>query len=228
MRRRSYEYLMFAALTIGLLFAGAAMPATMDAPKKSPTGAPVAVPADAADDIRDVRAPKPIPGPWPWIAAGCGAALLATLAWLILRARGDVRAPSPRDIALRRLDAARKWMATERARDFCYEVSETIRCYIEQRFRIYASRETTEEFFHELLQSSEPGLVAHREALSDFLSHCDLAKYAGWQFATPEMESMLVSARAFVTLTSEEDKAGGTADAAASEPGAPATVGGPA
>jgi hypothetical protein len=99
-------------------------------------------------------------------------------------------------------------MTAGHARDFCYEVSEAIRGYIEQRFQILAPRETTEEFLRELLGSREPALAEHRGALSDFLGHCDLAKYAGWQFAVPEMESMHASARAFVTLTSEESDGG--------------------
>lgn len=195
MRSPFRDYVLFGALAIGLLWAGAAMPSTPPAPAQSTA---------PAEDIRDVRAPKPLPGPWPWIAAGGAVALIGLAAWFAMKMRPAVRMPSPREIALRRLEAARKWMESGRARDFCYEMSETIRCYIEQMFRIQAPRKTTEEFLRETLESSQSGLVEHREALAEFLGHCDMAKYAGWQFDGSEMESMLASARAFVTMTSEE------------------------
>lgn len=212
MRARWREYGMFAALTLGLVMAGAAAPtrggqgaapATPGAPTGPKPMSPPAVTA-ASEDIRDIRAPKSMPRIWPWIALGGGVTAAGVAAWLAWRRRKPARAPSPRDIALDRLEAALRWMTPGHVRDFCYEVSEIVRGYIEQRFQILAPRETTEEFLRELLGSTESTLVAHREALSDFLGHCDLAKYAGWQFAVPEMESMHASARAFVTLTSDE------------------------
>lgn len=216
MRSSSREYWVMVALTIGLLVAGATAPATVGhgptqtaaPPAGSPgTGAiPGSAVAGGEEDIRDIRAPKPLPKIWPWVALGCAATSAPLIGWLIWRriASDRMKEPSPRDIALGRLEAARRWMEPGHAREYCYEVSEVIRGFIEQRFQILAPRETTEEFLRDILGSYDQTLVAHRGALSEFLGHCDLAKYAGWQFAVQEMESMHASARALVTLASGE------------------------
>ncbi len=193
---------------------------------------PPAAPATQPDDIRDIRAVKHLPWIWPWFWATCAACATAIVCWLVWRRWYSRRpsAPSPRDIALERLDAARRWLAPDHAREFSYEVSEAIRAYIESRFHILAPRETTEEFLRDILGSPDPALFEHRAALVDFLGHCDLAKYAGWRFAVPEMESMHASARAFVMVTSEEQsrEAGASPVADGSPDPAPVAVGGAA
>jgi hypothetical protein len=123
--------------------------------------------------------------------------LAAFAAWRWYR-RGSLRVKLPFEIALDRLEEARRYMTPVQAREFCFAVSEVIRDYIELRFKVRAAHRTTEEFLHDLLEESQNKLVAHQASLAQFLQHCDLAKFALWQFSVPEMEAMHSSARAFV------------------------------
>ena len=79
------------------------------------------------------------------------------------------------EAARRRLQAALAWI--EDPERFVVEVSEAARNYLEGRFGLRAPERTTEEFLAEL-----SGSVAldgrHKELLADFLTRCDLVKFA--------------------------------------------------
>jgi len=172
-----------------------AHPRTHFAPSHFPTS-----PAVVEADIRDIRSPRHLPTPWLWVAYSVGALILAIAAFAAWRwyQRGKFTAKLPYEIALDRLEEARRFMTPEQAHAFCTEVSEVIRGYIEFRFNVRAAHRTTEEFLHDLLEEKQDKLAAHRTSLAEFLQHCDLAKFALWQFSVPEMEAMHGSARAFV------------------------------
>jgi hypothetical protein len=157
-----------------------------------------------AEDIRDIRGPKPIPSLWLWpwcLAGGAAAAGLFYAAWLWNRRRAVAIALLPYEIALARLEEARALMQPENAREFSIAVSEIVRQYIEERFQVRAARRTTEEFLHDLLEPSDALLRTHRSLLGDFLRHCDLAKFARWILSIDEMDTMLRSAHKFVLQT---------------------------
>jgi hypothetical protein len=181
-------------------------PATkMTAPRLGKT-APAATPSVMTEDIRDIRGPKPIPSSWLWplwLAGGAALAALLCAGWLWNRRRALGAALLPYEIALARLEEARALTQPENAREFSIAVSEIVRQYIEQRFRVWAARRTTEEFLHDLLEPSDVLLTSHRSLLAEFLRHCDLAKFARWILSTEEMESMLESACCFVRETGQ-------------------------
>jgi hypothetical protein len=169
----------------------------------STPAAPVASsasPVPPEEDIRDIRQPRPIPTPWPWVAVVAGVLTLAGAAFAAWKwlARCRQLPLLPYEIALHKLEEARRYMTPEQGREFCFAVSEITRRYIEDRFLLRAARHTTEEFLHDLLDSKEALLASHRVLLADFLQHCDLAKFAQWQFSVPQMEAMHSSARTFV------------------------------
>ena len=179
--------------------------------------------AEAAEDIRDIRGPKFMFPPWLLPAVIAGAALLALGAygiWRWLRRRRRPRVLLPFEIALQRLEEMRVLMQPADAREFSIAVSDVVRRYIEERFGATATHRTTEEFLHDLLESSHAPLARHRALLSDFLQQCDLVKFAGMSLTLQNMESLHHSARAFVLETAKPD-----ADAAhGAPPPAPETA----
>ena len=180
-------------------------PATkMTAPGLS-KAAPTTTPSVMTEDIRDIRGPKPISSSWLWplwLAGGAALAALLYAGWFWNRRRA-LAALLPYEIALARLEEARALMQPENAHEFSITVSEIVRQYIEQRFRVWAARRTTEEFLHDLLEPSDALLTSHRSLLAEFLRHCDLAKFARWILSSEEMDTMLESACRFVRETGQ-------------------------
>lgn len=93
------------------------------------------------------------------------------------------------------------------AREFSTAASDIVRRYIEQRFDVTATHQTTEEFLRDLLDLAKPSLAMHRGLLSEFLHQCDLVKFAGISLSTQSMESLHQSARAFILETAKPDAA---------------------
>ena len=164
----------------------------------------------AAEDIRDIRGPKFILAAWVLPALAAALVLLALggyWLWRWQRSRRRARVLLPFEVALQRLEDIRALMLPARAREFCIAISDIIRGYIEQRFDIVATHQTTEEFLRDLLESSNTSLARHRALLSEFLHQCDLAKFAGMSLTPESMESLHRSARAFVLETAEPQAA---------------------
>lgn len=208
--------------TLAILFAGspgtanpaptadaAAAPMTGPSPTTSPTTSPA--PANGpttppGEDIRDIRGPKKV---WPaWLlpallAAGVLLAIGGYAAWRWRQRRRLPRALLPFEIALQRLDALRPLMQPATVREFSIAISDIVRGHIEQAFAVTATHRTTEEFLHDLLDSSHASLAAHRNLLAEFLNRCDVAKFAGMSLSRQIMESLLQSARSFVIETSK-------------------------
>jgi hypothetical protein len=167
---------------------------------------PAAAWADTADDIRDIRGLKPVPGSWLLPAVVAAAAFVALCAYLVWRRRHRGNQPRPLSLSeqtLQRLDTTRPLMRPETARAFGIAASELIRDYIEKRFDVVATQRTTEEFLQALLQSSNEALARHRSLLAEFLQQCDFVKFAGDSLAVMDMEALFQSARRFVLETGE-------------------------
>jgi hypothetical protein len=176
---------------------------------------PTAGSAPAAEDIRDIRGPRPVASAWMlWALLGGGAlaAVIAYASWRWIKRRRSAPELSDFEVALGRLEAARALMQPGKAREFSIEVSAVVREYIEHRFQVMAAHRTTNEFLHDLVLSAAPALAAHRESLGEFLQSCDLAKFGGWNLKTAQMSEMLESARRFI------QSAAASADAPAAGP----------
>jgi hypothetical protein len=181
------------------------VPVPDHAPAVARTGAPAA-PA-GAEEIRDIRGPKPVAGDWTlpiMLLAGLliGASAYGAWAWS-RRGRAERSALA---VALERLAAARALIGTPHGREFSIEISDAVRAYIESQFRVRAAHRTTDEFLHDLMHSSQRALAAHRGTLAVFLETCDLAKFGGWNLSAAEMEDLCAAAVRFVT------ESGATAD----------------
>lgn len=116
---------------------------------------------------------------------------LLGLAWWWWRRRkptaeSEKRIP-PEDRARDRLKEALALL--DQPERFCTTVSEIIRVYLEERFGLQAPDRTTEEFLAELARSA--ALEArHKTLLAEFLTECDLVKFARANPGRIQLESL--------------------------------------
>ncbi len=149
-----------------------------------PTPAP-STNALAEADIRGIKSPVPIPNTWLWLAWALAAAALIALAWFACKrwkrkskkASAEVFIP-PHERARRKLQEALDLL--DQPKPFCTLVSDAVRLYLEERFALHAPDRTTEEFLSEL-QTTEHLTRPQKDSLADFLSRCDLVKFAKFE-----------------------------------------------
>lgn len=195
---------MSARIRLAILFAcalaGLASGAALAAPAPVP---PARSAAASSEDIRDIHGPVAIPSPWRLLAIAGGALVLAGMGAttaLVLRRR-RARPPTADERALARLEEARVLARAGRPREYAAAASDAVRGYIEERFGLGATHATTEEFLHQLVDDERSPLGPHREPLMQFLSACDLAKFARLQLPAEGMTSLTDLARQFVITT---------------------------
>jgi hypothetical protein len=148
-----------------------------------------------AKDIRGIKGPVDVPWDWAayqgyfWIAAFLVVAIamgiwnrflrrLRQRFWAQLFKKPEVKPVPPHVRARQRLHAALRHISDPRL--FCFEVSETLRVYVEERFKLRAPERTTEEFLVEL-QSSTALDSDQKQSLAAFLESCDLVKFARFE-----------------------------------------------
>lgn len=174
---------------------------------------------DKGDTLSDIAPPvaKPIN---PWLLAGAGLAVLLALALLVYflrrRARRVIPPPPPLPphlLAYQALDRllSQDLLTRGEIKAFYEVLSDILRRYIEQRFGLHAAEQTTEEFLVELGRVRTGPMAAshHRLLLRDFLSHCDLVKFAKHTPARPEAEDSVELCRRFVRETEPAAEPGG-------------------
>lgn len=148
-------------------------------------GGPDRLAAAVANELRPIKPPVPLPNPWAWLGWGLALALLAAAVagWLWWRKTRRATPPPvpviPAHVRARqRLARALAYLSDPR--QFAFEVSDTVRWYLEERFDLHAPERTTEEFLVELQDS--PVLSPDQKAsLAQFLQSCDLVKFARYE-----------------------------------------------
>lgn len=182
---------------------------------------------DAGETISDIAPPLAQPlNPWWW--AGLGGAAALALAATIFFVRRWRRRPLPQPPALpphllayQALDrlVAADLLSCGQQKAFYASLSDILRLYLEQRFGLRAPEQTTEEFLAGLHRQrpGSPGLLDpnHQRLLRDFLSGCDLVKFAGHTPLRAEAEDSVERCRRFVRETEPlapvDGKSGGKA-----------------
>ena len=173
-------------------------------PNSSPSSCPLPIAAGPKGDIRDIRGPIHIPDPLIWLFYVLGGMLLLLLAfaiWKWLRKKHVLHSKKAFEIAFEELEKAKALMTPEMAERFSVMVSRTIRTYIENRFRMRATRKTTREFMAQMATESGSELNLQRKPLREFLCYCDLAKFARQTLSHEQMKKMHQSAWQFVDKT---------------------------
>jgi hypothetical protein len=174
-------------------------PLTASNSNSAASAAPISLlPADtnavAQLDIRPDRPPQPISSVWSWVGGLGLLTALAVAAWYAWRRyrRERSRVPSavvipPYRRALDRLRAALDLVHDPER--FCVVVSDAVRWYLEERFQLRAPERTTEEFLAEL-RVGERLSSLQQTLMGDFLTRCDLVKFARHEPSEPELREL--------------------------------------
>jgi hypothetical protein len=165
------------------------------------------------EDIREVKPPVPIPSVWSWlgpILIGLVLALAVWLCWRAWRRRRGVSSAVPVMVIpphVRARDRLREALGLMgQPKPFCIAISLTLRVYLEEQFQLRAPERTTEEFLDEL-QSSPRLSLRQKESLGDFLTRCDLVKFARHEPGELVLRELLDAAMRLVEETAGEPEA---------------------
>jgi hypothetical protein len=89
-------------------------------------------------------------------------------------------------------------------KEFYERISSILRHYIEHRFDLRAPERTTEEFLAEL-KYTEVLSVSDKESLEEFLTHCDLVKFAKHSPATEQIQQTFDLVKDFIEKTKSDE-----------------------
>jgi hypothetical protein len=162
-------------------------------------------------DIRDIRGPKSfISKAWLYVLIGLITLLIigAVSVFIVLKKKKEEfkKPPTPAHIiayealtALERKDYIRRGLTQA----YYTELSDIVRHYLENRFNIRAPEMTTEEFLIKVKVDSSLSLE-QKGLLRDFLTACDLVKFAKHQPAEQEATLSFASAKKLIDQTKQE------------------------
>jgi hypothetical protein len=158
-----------------------------------------------------VDMPKKVSYLWVWVSGAAIILASGISAWLYVRRRRIekfVRIFKPaHEIAYERLRALIKDNLIEKARikEFYERISDILRHYIEHRFDIRAPERTTEEFLMELAATDVLG-PGDKKPLEEFLTGCDLVKFAKYTPATSQIQQTFDLVKDFIEKTKSEER----------------------
>ena len=163
----------------------------------------------APEALHDIRGPvvlPEVPGVLFWILIGLAVLVLVGL-YLYLRTRRtkDRKELSPDEIALAELARLQALMNPEQALIYADQLAEILRRYVEARFLIRSTRQTTREFFLGLTRNSQAvaAIKEHHHHLQECLEQCDMAKFAHFVPDQQGMETMEQAVRGFIEATGQ-------------------------
>ena len=163
------------------------------------------------EDIEGVvEMPKVASHWWLWALIVLGVAV-APAAWLLLRRRRAkklVRIFRPaHELAYARLRAlvAESLVEQGRIKEFYERISGVLRYYIEDRFDLHAPERTTEEFLAEL-RYAQVLAPTDKSVLEEFLTHCDLVKFAKHAPTTDQVQRTFDLVKDFIEKTRSEER----------------------
>jgi hypothetical protein len=162
------------------------------------------------EDIEGVvEMPKVASRWWLWLLPVLGLAAVPAV-WLLLRrgrAKQLVRIFQPaHEVAYARLRAlvAENLVEQGRIKEFYERISGILRHYIEDRFDLHAPERTTEEFLAEL-RFTETLAPTDRHVLEEFLTHCDLVKFAKHDPTTDQIQRTFDLVKDFIERTRSDE-----------------------
>ncbi|MHC5061047.1 MAG: BatD family protein [Planctomycetota bacterium] len=161
------------------------------------------------EDVVDMAGPGSY---WPlWTLGACVGIVAVISAWLYLRRRRIhelVRIFRPaHEIAYARLKSLVKDdpVAAGKIKEFYERISDILRHYIEHRFELRAPERTTEEFLAEPAVADVLG-EADKKMLEEFLTHCDLVKFAKHDPTHQQIQRTFDLVREFIEKTKSDER----------------------
>jgi hypothetical protein len=164
-------------------------------------------------DIADIEDIVEMPTNYlPWIISALVAAVMGLGIWIGLLLRPKKAAvvhkvyKSAHEIAFEMLKRISEEKLVEQGlvKEFYEKLSLCLRQYIENRFRLRAPEQTTEEFL-ESLKKSDFLKSEYKQELKQFLEHCDLVKFAKYRPDNNQINESLTMAEKFVENTKSQD-----------------------
>lgn len=127
-----------------------------------------------------------------------GLTILGLLGWWIARRQKSTLPPQlPRDRALEALKRIASDMETMDPYQFSIRVSDILRRYVTEQYALPVTRQTSVEFLNALTKQS-PFTDDDKFLLEDFLSRCDMIKFARYNATVADSRSLLGEATRFV------------------------------
>lgn len=166
--------------------------------------------------LRDIHPPIAIPQEPNYlliIAALLGLILaIGLIFWFVRNRKKSQVLPLAHETAMAELMRARQIMDIDKSLQYATEVSNILRRYVEERFRIRTTRQTSSEFFSWLTsEGSGRGRLFSEEhcmALKECLTRCDMAKFARLNPGIRDMEKMESAVSDFVQDTRIQQEGG--------------------
>lgn len=114
---------------------------------------------------------------------------------------------SAHEIAYARLQALvrQNLVKAGKIKQFYEAISDILRHYIEDRFELRAPERTTEEFLFEI-QNTNVLSGAIRKSLKEFLTHCDLVKFARHSPSAEQIQRTFDLAKGFIEQTKSDER----------------------
>jgi hypothetical protein len=161
-------------------------------------------------DIEDV-VDMPTKMVWWWILPAVAVVGWIAAMWVYFRKKKikeAIRIFKPaHEIAYARLQSLiqQDLIKAGRVKEFYDGLSDILRHYIEDRFELRAPERTTEEFLFEI---RDTGVLSEgdRKALMEFLTHCDLVKFAKHSPTNEQIQHTFDLAKNFIERTKSEAK----------------------
>jgi hypothetical protein len=165
-------------------------------------------------DIKDLKGLAAFGGGFPWLVLVL--VLLIAVAvgvWFLWKRKAEVAASQAADqksayeIAHEELKhlKAMDLPGQGRMKEYYTQLADIVRHYLERRFSYRAPEMTTEEFMQEL-KKSPLMMNEHKDLLKDFLSKCDMVKFAKYGPTPLETIDSFNAAEQLVEQTHEEEQ----------------------
>jgi hypothetical protein len=133
-----------------------------------------------------------------FLASFVGLSLVGLLVWLMKRKGKPAQPPKlPRAIALEELERIGSDIERINPYLFSIRVSDILRRYVTIQYALPVTRQTSVEFLTALAKSS-PFSANEKVLLEDFLSRCDLIKFARYEATSADSQLLLEEATRFV------------------------------